>query len=330
MIGPGAGMKAWVYSRYGGADRLSLSDLPVPELSPGHVLVRVRAVSLNSSDREFLVGRPVYTRFTAPFRPCVTVLGSDIAGTVQAVAPDVSRFHVGDRVFGDALYTWGGLAEYAAVPADRLVLKPPSISWEVAASLPQASLVALQGLEWGGAPAPGEEILVNGGGGGSGTFALQLARAAGARVTGVDRTEKQDAMRAAGAHEVIDYTSVDPTRTGRRYDRILDLHATRPLHAWRRVLAPGGSYAVAGGTFGAILRAAAVAPIVSRIHGVRMGMLIARANEGLDRIVSLVESGAVVPVIDQRFAFRDADRAMARFCSGRSVGKIVISMPSIE
>ena len=218
------------------------------------MLVAVRAVSLNASDCEFLAGRPLYTRMWGLWKPKHQVLGSDLAGEVRAVGPGVTRFQAGDAVFGDAFERWGGLAELAAVQQERLIAKPEGLSFEHAAALPQAALVALQGLRDEGKVQPGQRVLINGAGGGSGTFAIQIAKHLGADVTGVDSAAKLDLMRALGADQVIDYAAED-------------------YHVHRAPQAPGPGY-VDSWTRGHRLQAPGTSPgprhIVSRPRGHRL------------------------------------------------------------
>ena len=234
-------MKAVVYTRYGGPDVLRLTDADTPVPGDGQVLVKVHAVSLNASDWEMLRGKPLYSRIGGPFRPRHHVLGSDIAGRVAATGRDATRFKPGDDVFADILSYMGGFAEYVRVPQTTLAPMPAGLTYEQAAALPQAGAIALQGIRDKGRVQPGQKVLINGGGGGSGMYAVQLAKLDGAEVTGVDNAEKLEFMRSLGADHVIDYAREDFTRNGRGYDLILDLAAYRPASAYRRSLRPGGA-----------------------------------------------------------------------------------------
>jgi NADPH:quinone reductase-like Zn-dependent oxidoreductase len=231
-------MRAVVYDRYGSTDSLRVEDVPTPSPAPKQVLVRVAATSINLSDWETLRGAPLYSRIGGLRRPARRTLGSDIAGRVEGVGSEVSRFRAGDEVYGDNLDLKGGFAEFAVAPESTLAHKPKRLTFAEASTIPQAGAIALQGT----APAgEGRRILINGAGGGSGSFAIQLAKRAGAHVTGVDNAGKLDFMRSLGADEVIDYRRRDFTRTGERYDLVLDLVASRSPLACGRALARGGT-----------------------------------------------------------------------------------------
>src|SRR4051795_8496089 len=243
-------MRAVVYDRYGPPESLRVDDLPTPSPSTNQVLLRVFATSINLSDWECLRGAPLYARLGGLRAPARRTLGSDIAGRVEAVGSGVTRFRVGDEVYGDNLQLKGGFAEYAVAPESALAAKPHELTCAEASTIPQAATIALQGTA---GVAPGQRVLINGAGGGSGSFAIQLAKRLGAHVTGVDNAGKLDFMRSLGADEVIDYRSEDFTRRG-PYDLILDLVAHRSVFAYRRALAPGGRYRCVGGSVSAVLR----------------------------------------------------------------------------
>ena len=230
-------MKAIVYTEYGPPDVLQLKEIEKPIPKDNEVLIKVHAVSVNASDWEFLTGTPAYVRMWGLFKPKYKVLGSDIAGRAEAVGNSVKKFRPGDEVFGDILGSFGGLAEYACAPEDSLMLKPASMTFEQASAMPQAGLVALQGLCDKGQIQSGQRVLVNGAGGGAGTFAVQLAKSLGAKVTGVDSARKLELMRSIGADYVIDYRQEDFTRNGQQYDLILDLVARRSVFDNKRALA---------------------------------------------------------------------------------------------
>ena len=248
-------MKAVVYTRYGPPGVLRLMDVETPAPKGDEVLVKVHAVSLNASDRETLRGKPLYSRITGPFRPRYHILGSDIAGQVEAAGPNATLFQRGEQVFADMLSHMGGFAEYVCVPKSALARMPAGMTYEEAACLLQAGAIALQGLLDKGQVQPGQKVLINGAGGGSGMYAVQLAKLYEAEVTGVDNTEKLEFMRSLGANHVIDYTREDFTRNGRTYDLILDLAAHRSAFACKRSLAPAGRYLCVGGSVPALLGA---------------------------------------------------------------------------
>jgi NADPH:quinone reductase-like Zn-dependent oxidoreductase len=243
-------MKAIVYTKYGLPDVLQLKEVEKPIPKDDEVLIKVHAASLNSSDWEFLTGKPPYIRLWGLLKPKYKILGSDIAGRVEAVGKNVKQFEPGDEVFGDIMYRWGGFAEYVCASEDALMLKPESMTFEEVAAVPQAATLALQGLRYKGQIQPGQRVLINGAGGSAGTFAVQLAKYFGAEVTGVDSTRKLDMMRSIGADQVIDYTQEDFTQNGQRYDLILDFKAYRSIFDCKRALSPKGIYVMTAGVWG--------------------------------------------------------------------------------
>ena len=249
-------MKAVVRTRYGPPGVLRLLDVETPAPKDHEVLVKVHAVSLNASDWEVLRGKPLYARIMGPFRPRYHVLGSDIAGKVVAAGRDTTLFQPGEDVFADILGQMGGFAEYVCVPESALARMPAGLTYEEAAALPQAGAIALQGIDDKGQVQPGQKVLINGAGGGSGMYSVQLARLRGAEVTGVDHTEKLEFMRSLGANHVIDYTREHFTRNGRTYDLILDLAAHGSALACKRSLTPGGRYLYVGGSMATLLAVA--------------------------------------------------------------------------
>jgi NADPH:quinone reductase-like Zn-dependent oxidoreductase len=318
-------MKAIVRDRYGPPEVLELREIPTPVPGERDVLIRVEAASVNRSDWEGLVGRPLYARIGGLRRPRRSTLGSDVAGRVEAVGQEVASFRPGDEVLGDIMYHGGGaFAEYVCVPETApIVPKPPSLTLADAATLPQAAVIALQGIA--GEVDPGDRVLVNGAGGGAGMFAVQLAKAAGAEVTGVDSGFKQAFMRTLGADHVIDYTRDDYTKGG-AYDLILDLVCERSMFAIRRAVAPGGRYAVVGGTARALLAAATVGRLLST-GGRRMRVLMVKPNrDDLARAADLVASGDLRPHIDAAYPLERAADALRHLGEGRALGKVVITV----
>src|SRR5437870_5869086 len=231
-------MKAIVYRKYGPPDVLRLKEVERPTPTDDEVLIKVQAVSVNRSDWEILTGSPLYARIGGLLRPRHQILGSDIAGRVETAGRNVTLFQPGDEVFGDILGPMGGFAEYVCAREKALAIKPASMTFEEAAAIPQAAVIALQGSRDKGQVKPGQKVLINGAGGGAGTFALQLAKLYGAEVTGVDNTGKLDFMRSLGADHVIDYTREDFTSNGNQYDFILDLIAYRSAFDYARALKP--------------------------------------------------------------------------------------------
>jgi NADPH:quinone reductase-like Zn-dependent oxidoreductase len=318
-------MKAVVYTRYGLPDVLEVTDVETPAPKDDEVLVKVRAVSLNASDWEALRGRPLYARIAGPFRPRNHILGSDIAGQVQAVCRNATRFQPGDAVFGDNLGSMGGFAEYVNVPEKALARIPDGMTYEEAAALPQAGAIALQGIRTKGQIQSGQKVLINGAGGGSGMYAIQLAKLHGADVTGVDNAEKLEFMQSLGADHVIDYTREDLTRTGRTYDVILDLAAHRWVFAYRRSLTPAGRYLYVGGSVATLLQTLLIGPVVGRTEGKKIRLLIVRLGvQHLAPIVELCRSGKIATVIDRRYQLSEVPEAMQYLGEGHAKGKVVV------
>ncbi len=312
-----------VHDRYGPPEVLRVTDVPTPEPGPGQVLVAVRATSVNLSDWETLRGSPAYSRIGGLRRPARPVLGSDVAGVVEAVGPGVTAFAPGDEVFGDNLRLKGGFAQYCVAPASVLATKPPGLSFVDASTIPQSGVIALQGTRWA---APGMRVCVNGAGGGSGVFCLQLARAAGAHVTGVDSAAKQDFMRALGADEVVDYASDDFTRHG-PFDLVLDLVAHRSVFAYRRALAPGGRYRCVGGTTRSLLRVLTLGALVGAAGGRSLGVLA--VHEGPQHFAPMtarVLAGEVEVHVDRVYGLHETAEALARVGAGAALGKVVVDV----
>ncbi|MDY7102594.1 MAG: NAD(P)-dependent alcohol dehydrogenase [Actinomycetota bacterium] len=318
-----------VYDHYGSPDDLELRDVPEPEPTDDEVLVRVRASSLNSWDRDLLVGNFMgRLGVTAPLRPRHHVLGADIAGVVERVGAGVDRFRPGDEVYGDvSAHRWGGFAEYVTAPQRLLAAKPASIDFGEAAALPQAGVLALQSLRLGVRPAPGARVLLIGAGGGVGTLGIQLAANDGAEVTAVDRADKLDALTALGAKHVVDHTVADPLDAEGRYDLIVDVVAHHRLRAYRAALAPGGSCALVGGATGLMLRAAIGGALPSRGSDRHVRLLVHRPNsDDLAELAAMIDAGDLRPVVDRRFPLADVPEAFRYYETGATVGKIVITL----
>jgi NADPH:quinone reductase-like Zn-dependent oxidoreductase len=320
-------MRAVVYSAYGGVEQLKLAEVARPVPGPGEVLIRVKAASLNSWDWDLLRGQPFLARLGGLLKPRHPILGADVAGVVEAVGTGVGRFAVGDAVFGDLSgANWGGFAEFVAAPEAMLATIPEGVSFEAAAATPQAGLLAWQGLSWKGEVRAGDKVLVNGGGGGAGTFAIQLAKRAGAMVTGVDRAEKLALMRSMGAERVIDYRVEDFAAGSERYDLIIDMVASRPLAQYRRVLTPTGRLAVVGGTTPTILAVASIGAMTSKPDGQQLGLVLHRPDVGqLAELGALIAAGAVKPAIDRVYPLAEAAEAFRRIGEGQALGKLVVA-----
>jgi NADPH:quinone reductase-like Zn-dependent oxidoreductase len=322
-----ADVKAVVYTRYGSPDVLSYTDVETPTPGNSEVLVRVRAVSLNLSDWETLRGKPLYSRFGGPFRPRHHILGSDIAGRVEATGPGATRFPPGTDVYADILSQFGGFAEYVCVPENVLEKMPDGLTYSEAAALPQAGAIAWQGIREKGQVKPGEHVLINGAGGGSGTYAIQLAKLDGAEVTGVDNGEKLESMTSVGADHVIDYTREDFTRNGHAYDLILDLAGHRPVRRYVGSLRPGGRYLYVGGSVRTLLQLLLIGWWLGKDDGKRLRLLPVRLGvHHLAPFVELCQAGSVVTVIDRRYPLREVPEALRYLGEGHAKGKVVITV----
>lgn len=319
-------VKAMVRERYGPPEVVELREVETPVPGDRDVLVRVMAASVNRSDWEVLTGKPLYARMEGLRRPHRPFLGSDVAGRVEAVGRAVESFRPGDEVLGDVMYHGGGaFAEYVCVPETApLVHKPASLSFAEAATLPQAAVIALQGTS--GRIEPGDGVLVNGAGGGAGAFGVQMAKTAGAEVTGVDNGHKQEFMRSLGADHVLDYTRTDYAKTDIHYDLILDMVGERSMFAIRRVVASGGRYAVVGGSVPALLSAATVGRLLST-GGRRIGVLVVRPNkEHLVRVAEMVADNLLHATIERTYPLEEVPVALRHLGEGRALGKLVIEI----
>ncbi|MBL8776709.1 MAG: NAD(P)-dependent alcohol dehydrogenase [Acidimicrobiales bacterium] len=317
-------MRAVVHERYGGPEALRIGNLPTPSPGAGQVLVRVAATSVNLSDWETLRGSPLYARVGGLRAPARPVLGSDIAGWVEDVGDGVTRFRVGDEVYGDNLALKGGFAEFALAGESVLAPKPPGLTFSEASTIPQSGAIALQGTE--GAVA-GQRVLINGAGGGSGAFAIQLAKRVGAHVIAVDNGAKLDFMRSLGADEVVDHRAQDFTRSVPPSDLILDLVAHRSVFAYRRALRRGGRYRCVGGSVSTLLRILTIGSIAGVLTGRRMGVLaVQEGPEHFAPLARLCVDGDVGIHIDRTFGLDEVDAALAYVGEGRALGKVVVTV----
>ncbi len=321
-------MKAIVYEEYGPPEVLQLKEVGKPRTRDNEVLVKIHAASINDWDWGLLTGRPFMNRlFFGLLKPKIKILGGDIAGQVEAVGRNVKQFQPGDEVFGDLSGCgFGGFAEYVSAPENALVLKPISMTFEEAAAIPQAALLALQGLRHKGQIQPGQKVLINGAGGGAGTYAVHIAKSFGAEVTGVDSTRKLDIMRSIGADYVIDYTQGDFTENGKTYDFILDFAAHHSIFDNKRALSSKGIYIMVGGASARILQVMFLGPLISMTTSKKMGILMHKPNKDLALMKNLFEAGKVKPVIDKRYRLSEVAEALRYFGEGRHRGKVVIVM----
>jgi NADPH:quinone reductase-like Zn-dependent oxidoreductase len=322
-------MKAVVLNRYGGPDALEIRDVPPPTPKADQVLVRVHAASLNDWDWQMLRGESLAVRLLhGLFSPKVQVIGCDIAGHVAEVGASVKTFRAGDEVYGDlCLQGFGAFAEYACASGAGLAHKPAGMTFEQAAAIPQAGMLAVQGLIDVGRIQPRQKVLLNGAGGGVGTLALQIARNIyDAELTAVDRGDKLETLRALGANHVFDYRDEDFTRNGRSYDLILDVKTNRSPFAYARALSPKGTYATVGGDIPRLLQTAILGPVISGLSTKRVRVVGLKPNKDLAYINQLFEAGHVTPVIDRQYVLADVADAFRRFGAGDHKGKIVIVM----
>lgn len=323
-------MRAVVCTSFGSPDVLEIREIEKPTPADDEVLVRVRAASVNPADWYGVMGRPWVARPTMGFfKPKETRVGVDFAGAVEAIGKDVTQFDPGDEVFGGRT---GAFAEYVCVPEERAVVpKPANVTFEEAAAMPVAALTALQGLRDKGGLKPGQRVLVNGASGGVGTFAVQIAKALGAEVTGVCSSRNVDLARSLGADHVIDYTREDFTRSDRRYDLLLDGVGSRSWSECRRVLEPQATLVIVGAPKGSRLMGPLSHMVKVRLAAVRSSrkvvFFIANFNKA-DMVVlqELLEAGKVKPVIDKRYELSEIADAFRYLGEGHAQGKIVITV----
>jgi NADPH:quinone reductase-like Zn-dependent oxidoreductase len=322
-------MKAIVCTEYGSPDVLQLKEVNRPIPKDDEALVKIYAASLNAADFETLRGVFV-VRITAPRKPMYKILGSDFAGKIEVVGEKVKQFNIGDEIWGDLSFPLGysTFAEYVCVPEHALRLKPSIMTFEEAAAVPTAGVVALQNLVVKRLVKPGQKVLINGAGGGVGTFAVQIAKFYGAEVTGVDSAGKLDMLRSIGADHIIDYTKEDFTQSEGHYDLILDVVASRSIFEYKRALSPGGFFIYVGGSTKAIFQALLVGPLISRTgsHQLGIGKWAPNDKEDLDTLQELIEAGHVTPVIDRQFTLNELGDAMRYLEDGHAQGKVVITV----
>jgi NADPH:quinone reductase-like Zn-dependent oxidoreductase len=325
-------MKAIVQDRYGGPDVLEFMDVDRPVPTDDEVLVQVHAAGLHRGDWHVMTGLPYLIRIVVPTlglrKPKVPVRGMDVAGRVEAVGAQVTRFRPGDEVFG---WCDGAFAEYACAPEDHLAPKPAALSFEEAAVVPISGFAALQAVRDVGEVQPGQKVLVIGAAGAVGWFAVQLAKAFGAQVTGVASTTQVELVRSVGADEVVDYTKEDVTDGTRQWDVIVDTGGRRSLSQLRRALTPTGTLVIVGGEgggrwMGGFLRNLR-APLVSRLVGQRLRMLVSKERqEDLQALRELIEAGKLTPRIGRSYPLGEAAEAMRALEAGNTRGKIVITV----
>lgn len=325
-------MKAILYEKYGTTDVLKLKEIKIPAPKDKEVLVKVHAASVNSWDWDLLRGKPFLNRMGGLLKPKYSILGADISGRVEAIGSNVTHLMLGDEVFGDISWCgWGGFAEYVCVHEDALSLKPASMTFDQAAAIPQAAVLALQGLRKKGQITEGQTVLLNGAGGGVGTFALQIAKLHGAEVTCVDSTEKLEMLKAYGADYVIDYTKEDFNQKKKSYDLILDVVGTRSIYDYKRVLNPNGTYVMVGGSLSLIMQLMCLGPLISKTEKKKMNILVHKPNKkDQDILKELFVAGKIVPVIDRRYKLNQVKEAIRYLGEGYAKGKVIVSMEDGE
>jgi len=318
-------MKAILYHKYGLPDVLRMENVQKPVPGDGEVLVSIYAVSINSWDWDWLTGKPLEYRFLSGFfKPKSTQLhGCDIAGKVEEVGKNVTHFKVGDEVFGDLSEEgWGAFAEYICVYEGQLIHKPSSMTFEEAACLSHGGNLAIQGLIDCGKITSGQKVLINGGGGSTGTLAIQIAKLFDVEVTAVDHTVKLDTMLSLGADHVIDYTKEDFTLIGQKYDLIFDVKTNRSVFDYQRALCPNGIYVTVGGKTSRILQLVIFGKLSKKY---KMQLVAYKANKDLKYLIELFEADKLKPVIDKYFPLERTAEAFQYFGEGRFKGKIVVT-----
>ena len=334
-------MKAILYTKYGAPDVLQLEEVEKPTPKEDEALVKIHAASLNAADFETLRGT-WSARFEGPLKPKHKILGTDIAGRIEEVGRNVKQFQPGDEIWGDLSFPlgYGAFAEYVCVPESALRRKPVRMTFEEAAAVPAAGVVALQSLRGAGSSSPsflltdkgeiqpGQKVLVNGAGGGVGSFAVQIAKSRGAEVTGVDSPSKFDMLRSIGADHVIDYTLEDFTKNGQGYDLILEVVASCSIFAYKRALSPTGVYVMIGGSLAAILQTFTLGPLISMSGSKKMGIVMWKPNNQKDLAIleALITAGKVSPVIDRCYPLSEVPEAMRYLEGGHAKGKVVITV----
>jgi NADPH:quinone reductase-like Zn-dependent oxidoreductase len=321
-------MKAIVLEKYGSPDQLKLKEVEKPIPKDDEVLIKVHAVALNDWDWQVILGKPFANRLMfGLFKPKKKILGCDVAGIVEEVDNNAKKYKPGDEVYGDLCECgFGGLAEYVCAKENALASKPKTMTFEQAAAIPQAAMLAVQGLIDRGNIKPGLKLLINGAGGGVGTFALQIAKLFKAEVTGVDSAEKSDMMLSLGFDYVIDYKKEDFTKNGQRYDIILDNKISRSAFDFVKSLTPNGMYVTTGGSSAKLIKLIIFSPLISWIYKKKMKLVILKPNKDLAYINELFEAGKIHPVIDKTYKLEEVTDAFRYFGAGHHKGKVVITI----
>ncbi len=318
-------MKAMVYKEYGDQEVLQMQTVPIPVPKEHEVLIKVHSVSLNASDWENLTGQPLYTRMWGLSRPGIGILGSDISGWVVAVGEKVSTFKKGEAVFGDLMEIWGGFGAYLCAPAKAISRKPIDLPFNKAAAIPQSATIAYQALHYRENWLKGKSVLINGAGGGAGSFAIQIAKLKGAKVTAVDHPSKIKFMKDLGADHTVDYTKSKFTELGKTYDLIVDFVAAHSIKAYRKALSPDGLYVLIGGSLNNIFQTLFKGSFYSLFSKKKMKILAAKPNKNLTEIIDLIHENKLKVCIDKEFQFNQIPQAMQYLGKGHAKGKVVIN-----
>ena len=321
-------MKAVVLTRFGSSDALQIREVEEPTPGEGEVLVQVHATAVNDWDWVLMRGRPLaYRAFLGLLRPKVSILGAEVAGRIKSVGAGVTRFQPGDEVYGDISESgFGGFAEYVSVSEDALALKPPEMTFEEAASLPHAAMLAMQGLYYHGHLLDGQKLLINGAGGGVGTLGIQMAKMQNVETTAVDSGAKMDMLLSIGCDHVIDYEKEDFTKNGQRYDLILDTKTNRSPLRYARSLRPNGRYVTVGGRLTRLLQALCLGPLVSLLGNKSIRIVALKPNKDLNRVSELFQAGKLKCILDGPYKLSDVPEAIDYFGEAKHEGKVVISV----
>ncbi len=321
-------MKAFVFEKYGLPNVLQLKEVAKPIPNENEVLVKIHSASINDWDWGLVRGKPFVIRLIYGLKkPKIKIPGVDVSGKIEAVGGKVSSFKIGDKIYCDLSECgFGGFAEYVCVPEKNLSKKPTNISYNDASALPHAGLLALQGLMEKGKVKSGQNILINGAGGGVGTLGIQILKLYELKVTGVDSDEKLGLMKSMGFDSVIDYKKVDFTDNGEKYDLILDTKSNRSVFKYARSLKKNGTYITVGGSMYRLFEILLIGSLLSLFTDKKLSVLNLRPNKGLDRISKLVEKGQIKPVIDGPYGFDEIPELIQYFGEGKHLGKIVVEI----
>ncbi len=326
---PNNNMKAIVCTKYGSPDVLQLQEVEKPTPKDNEVLIKVHAAAANAGDWHLMRADPFMIRFMfGLLKPKHEILGTDVAGRVEAIGKNVTQFQPGDAVFGDMSSSgFGAFAEYVCAPENRIALKSSSVTFEDAAAVPSAAVTALQALRDKGQIQSGQKVLINGASGGVGMFAVQIAKALRAEVTAVCSTRNMEMARSIGADHVIDYTKEDFTQNGQQYDLILAANGYHPISDYKRALSPTGRYVMTGGSTAQMFQAMLLGPWISMSSGKKMSnMLVKSSQKDLVFMQELLEEGKVVPVIDRHYPLNDVSQAIGYLEEGHARGKVIITV----